>query len=107
MLPSRWSRSPARRLVPHPRFRLRLLPIRPQDLGEDLVQPPAAREDVLTPATDDFVARRRLGAAAGLVALEVGRFQLPERELGEGIARAEPHQFASEPFPPHLLVPDQ
>src|SRR5260370_750527 len=87
--------------------RMSLLPIRPQNLREDLVQPPAACEDILTAAPDDLVTGCRLGETAGLVAVEVGRFQLSERELGEGVARAQLHDLASQPLPPHLLVPDQ
>src|SRR6266446_4226652 len=60
----------------------------------------------LAAATDDLVARRLLGAAAGLVAVEVSRLELPQRELSEGIARAQLHELASEAFAPHLFVSD-
>src|ERR1700674_1145967 len=80
------------------------LPVVPQNLGDDVVDPLAVDEPVGPVTTHLPVAGGGLCAGARFVAVKIARLQLPQGELSEGVPRAKLHHLTAEALTPNRLV---
>src|SRR5262249_48894651 len=82
------------------------LPVLTSEPGDDEVEPAAVPKHLLVQATHLAVASALLRPTAGLIALEVARVELAQRELRKGEVRTEAHDLAANAPAPRSLVAD-